>query len=185
MRESSFRASHRPHPVLLAAAASVITFSLLGIGAITGLIPSAYSRNFAVAQKPLAVAERSSTTRDAGGQLVFQTQCSNCGVVDAIRAVQIDSRASAPEAVAGGASSAAVGNQEGNAHGLDALTLLGGEGGAFGGHSIEKTDSRRTVYRVTVRMDDGSFRTVSQAHAPDVAIGGKVRIANGSLVEQS
>jgi outer membrane lipoprotein SlyB len=65
------------------------------------------------------------------------------------------------------------------------MTVIGGAGGAFAGHSIEKNINRRTVYRVTVRMDDGSFRTVSQSHEPAVVIGSKVRVANGSLVALS
>jgi hypothetical protein len=37
------------------------------------------------------------------------------------------------------------------------------------------------VYRVTVRMDDGSFRTVSQSALPAFAVGDKVRVMQGAL----
>jgi hypothetical protein len=37
------------------------------------------------------------------------------------------------------------------------------------------------VYRVTVRMDDGSFRTVSQSAVPAFAVGDKVRVMQGAL----
>src|SRR5262245_12684670 len=42
--------------------------------------------------------------------------------------------------------------------------------------------AKRTVYRITVRMDDGSFRTLSQASPPSVAVGEAVRITDGAVV---
>lgn len=42
--------------------------------------------------------------------------------------------------------------------------------------------TKRTVYRITVRMDDGSFRTLSQAAPPSVAVGEAVRISDGAVV---
>jgi hypothetical protein len=41
---------------------------------------------------------------------------------------------------------------------------------------------KRTAYRVTVRMEDGSFRTISQRAPPSVVIGERVRIADGSVI---
>lgn len=40
----------------------------------------------------------------------------------------------------------------------------------------------RTVYRVTIRMDDGSYRTISHPVAPGYGTGEKVRIIDGSVV---
>jgi hypothetical protein len=40
----------------------------------------------------------------------------------------------------------------------------------------------RYAYRVTVRMDDGSFRTVSLSSPPTLAVGDKVRVVEGRLV---
>ncbi len=40
----------------------------------------------------------------------------------------------------------------------------------------------QTVYRVTIRMDDGSYRTISQPIEPGYAAGEKVRIIDGSVV---
>ena len=42
--------------------------------------------------------------------------------------------------------------------------------------------AKRTVYRITVRMDDGSFRTLSQSSPPSVAVGEAVRINEGAVV---
>jgi hypothetical protein len=38
------------------------------------------------------------------------------------------------------------------------------------------------VYRVTVRLDDGSYRTLSQPTPPSIPVGGKVRIVDGAVV---
>jgi outer membrane lipoprotein SlyB len=169
----------------MAAAVSLITFSLLGAGAITGLIPSAYSSSAGDLQKNRLSDERSLAGQDWTRRSVAQSPCASCGVVETIHVVQVEGTASGLGAVAGGVTGAVVGNQIGGGRGRDAMTVLGGVGGAFAGHSIEKNINRHTVYRVTVRMDDGSFRTVSQSHEPAVAIGSKVRVANGSLVALS
>ena len=41
---------------------------------------------------------------------------------------------------------------------------------------------KRYAYRVTVRMDDGSFRTISLSSPPNLAVGDKVRVVEGKLV---
>lgn len=40
----------------------------------------------------------------------------------------------------------------------------------------------RTSYRVTVRMTDGSYRTLAQSTPPTVGIGDRVRIADGTVI---
>jgi hypothetical protein len=68
---------------------------------------------------------------------------------------------------AGGATCASCGTVEA----IRTVVVAGGADGA-----------KRTVYRVTVRMDDGSFRTLSQASPPSVAVGEAVRITDGAVV---
>lgn len=41
-----------------------------------------------------------------------------------------------------------------------------------------------TAYRVTVRMDDGSYRTVSQPGLPAQSVGEHVRVVNGTTIER-
>ncbi len=40
---------------------------------------------------------------------------------------------------------------------------------------------RRLVYRVTLQMDDGSFRTFSQSTQPPFPLGARVRVLNGAI----
>jgi len=46
----------------------------------------------------------------------------------------------------------------------------------------EATGAGKTVHRVTIRMDDGSYRTISHPVAPGYSVGEKVRIIDGSVV---
>lgn len=69
--------------------------------------------------------------------------------------------------LAGGSSCASCGTVEA----IRSVVVASGADGA-----------KRTVYRITVRMDDGSFRTLSQALPPSVAVGEAVRITDGAVV---
>jgi hypothetical protein len=48
--------------------------------------------------------------------------------------------------------------------------------------SRDGVSEKRTAYRVTVRMEDGSFRTISQRAPPSVVVGERVRISDGGVV---
>jgi len=47
---------------------------------------------------------------------------------------------------------------------------------------VERAEGKRMMYRVTVRMDDGSYRTLSQSAPSSVAVGERVRIVDGAVV---
>ncbi len=169
----------RPHPVMLAAAISLIVFCLLGIGAITGLIPNASSGNTEKSDNSV------NASSSAPGHGKNGVSCGQCGIVEAIRAVQSKGSGSGLGAVAGGVTGAVVGNQMGRGNGNTVMTLLGAAGGAFAGNAIEKNVNSHTSYRITVRMDDGSYRTVSSAQPPSVGVGDKVKVIDGNLIQRS
>jgi outer membrane lipoprotein SlyB len=178
MENTGFR---KTHPLLLGAAASVMVVSLMGAAAIGGLLPNAHSDKTEVpAQKIAPVAEGA---RSAAPQIAARdSTCAACGTVESIHAVELKGNASGLGAVAGGVTGAVVGNQMGRGHGNTAMTLLGAAGGALAGNTIEKQVNKRYSYRVKVRMDDGTYRAVSQIGAPAVDVGDRVRIANGALL---
>ena len=78
--------------------------------------------------------------------------------------------AQAPDRAPGGGNGSACASC-GRVEAIRTVLVAGGPDGA-----------RRTVYRVTVRMDDGSYRTLSQASPPAVAVGEAVRITDGAVV---
>src|SRR5689334_8509120 len=110
-------------PLVAAVAASVTIASLIGLGAVSGMLPIARSS----VQKEARLA-------GADIKTVPPSACSLCGTVESIRTFDVS------------------------------------EGGTG------------QVYRVTVRMADGSFRAISLSTPPAFAVGEKVRVVEGKLV---
>lgn len=176
----------RPAPLVNIAAIAVIVASLVAIGAVTGLIPSAFSRkaDSAALEGAASMAASEASVRRGDGRPAASGAselCRQCGVIESVRQVQIKGQASGMGAVAGGVTGAIVGSQFGRGNGRTALGVAGAAGGAFAGHEIEKNVRTTTGYRVVVRMEDGSARTVYQSAAPTHGIGDKVRVNNGVL----
>jgi len=174
----------KTHPLMLGAAASVMVVSLVGAAAIGGLLPNAHSdKTEAPAPKSMATTQGA---RPTAPQLAARDKaCASCGTVESIHAVEVKGNATGLGAVAGGVTGAVVGNQMGRGNGNTAMTLLGAAGGALAGNEIEKNVKKRYSYRVKVRMDDGSYRAVSQIGAPAVEVGERVRIVNGAVIALS
>lgn len=174
----------RPSPLVNIAAVAVIIASLVAVGAVTGVIPSAHSQK----QDATTIQEKG---REAGRQAHDSPSqkgvaaCAHCGVVESIRAIEVKGQGTGIGAVAGGVTGAVVGSQFGHGNGRTALGVLGAAGGAYAGHEIEKNVRKSTSWRVSVRMDDGSMRTVNQSTQPAFAVGEKVKVVNGALAARS
>ncbi len=176
----------RLHPMILGAAASVMVVSLVGVGAITGLIPTASSqKSEAGANASNAPGAQQAPSDEHASLGPARTSCHACGVVQSIHTVEVKGDASGIGAVAGGVAGGVLGNQFGQGRGNAVATVVGAAGGALAGNEIEKDVKKRVVYRVTMRMDDGSYRTLSQSAPPVVAIGNKVQIVDGVVVPRS
>jgi len=180
--------SPRMNPLMAAAAVSVIIASMLGIAAITGVLPSANSQKQEVgtsASKASASTGVSTSEARRERQRQLAQSCANCGTVEAVRTVELKGEGTGLGAVAGGVTGAVIGNQMGGGRGNTAMTVIGAAGGAFAGNEIEKNVKKRYAYRITVRMEDGTFRTVSQSQPPAVGVGDKVRVADGFVAVRS
>lgn len=94
------------------------------------------------------------------------TVCTECGVVEAVRAVQRKGEGTGVGAVAGGVLGGVLGNQIGKGGGRTVATVIGAVGGGVAGHEVEKRARSQTLYEVRIRMDDGSLRTLTQSVAP-------------------
>jgi outer membrane lipoprotein SlyB len=112
--------------------------------------------------------------------------CRDCGVVTAVQPVE--KGASGMGAAAGALAGGLLGNQVGKTDaasstvGGTAATLLGVAGGALGGHYAEKTMSGSNGWNVTVKMDNGSSRTVAMQTEPSVQPGQRVRVSGDKVV---
>lgn len=108
--------------------------------------------------------------------------CPNCGVIDNIREVTQAGAGSGLGAVAGGVLGGILGNQIGGGTGNKIATVAGVAGGAYAGHQVEKNQKKTTHYEITVRMKDGSLRSLTQDNPPAWRIGDRVRVEGGGLV---
>jgi outer membrane lipoprotein SlyB len=136
------------------AAASVIVVSLIGVAAITGYLP--------------------------GTKALEEKRCPDCGVVMAVREVEVKGKGTGLGAVAGGVAGAVVGHEI--SRNRDAGTLVGAAGGAIAGHAIEGHVRTTKRFYVDVRMTDGTTHTVASASPPPWRTGDPVRLRDGRLV---
>ena len=167
----------------IAAAASVVTFSSIGIAAITGHLPIARSSLNPFSAFGGAPALRTSTsnrvtssltheglTRRAGetaaqGKPVnFRSGarlparkpfCPNCGVVDSIKAQQ-------------------AGDSDGKL-----AAALGTTGRAY---QIDREKLSSFSFVVIVRMENGTVRTIHENQRPPFSIGERVKLVNGTVI---
>jgi outer membrane lipoprotein SlyB len=89
--------------------------------------------------------------------------CANCGVVESIRVMGVRGD----------------GSQDGQLGRGNAVATL------VDAYNGQDASVKRAAYRVTVRMEDGSYRTLSQATPPALAIGAEVRIVDGVVAAQT
>jgi outer membrane lipoprotein SlyB len=232
------------HPLLTAAAVSLIVFSAVGVAALTGVLPksSGSSKEAAPAlvsapDVAAAVAARSALEKPAdevpamppapavstpkpAKKRVVQARPQPApavpaqdfgeaprvaqapvpaapavapkpglpGVVESVRevktpAAQGNGGGAVAGGVAGGVAGAVIGNQMGKGTTRTVLTLLGVAGGALAGNEIEKQAKSTKHWEITVRLDDGSVRTLNSSVQPFWHGGERVRLLDGSRLE--
>ena len=112
--------------------------------------------------------------------MAASADCSNCGRITGIEAFE-GHRNTTGGAVAGAVVGGLLGNQVGGGDGKKIATVAGAVGGAYAGKTIAE-NSERTKYRVTVRMDEGYSKTVTQNSVKGLRVGSAVRVRNGKAV---
>ncbi|WP_332776747.1 glycine zipper 2TM domain-containing protein [Polaromonas sp.] len=85
--------------------------------------------------------------------------------------------------VIGGITGAVIGNQIGSGSGRDAARIAGVVGGAIVGNAIEKNarTETREIYRISVQVDNGSYRSYDVVSFGGLRVGDRVRIENNQL----
>jgi outer membrane lipoprotein SlyB len=84
--------------------------------------------------------------------------------------------------IAGGVLGGVLGHQVGGGRGRQLATVAGALGGAYAGNRLQDSMSKKTVYRVNVRMDNGTTRTFDYAEDPGMKAGTRVKVDNDGLV---
>jgi outer membrane lipoprotein SlyB len=203
-------ASKSPHTLFWIAGIAVTVFSAAGIAAIMGWIPSstcspaeeiavtrpaaapaspavataqpATAQNRELARTQAREEDRAEARRDARqAKAQAAARCAECGVIESVREIVAKGEGSGLGAVGGAAVGGLLGNQIGDGSGRRIATVVGAVGGAVAGHQIEKHVKSGTSYEITVRLEDGSSRVISQASAPTWRSGDRVKIVNGVI----
>ncbi len=104
------------------------------------------------------------------------------GVVESVREISRPAeKSNGVGPIAGGITGAVVGNQFGHGTTRSVLTILGAAGGALAGKEIEQNVRSTKHWEITVRLDDGSYRTMTSDVAPFWHGGERVRVVDGRL----
>ncbi|WP_081768896.1 glycine zipper 2TM domain-containing protein [Herbaspirillum sp. RV1423] len=186
----------RIHPLVATAAVAVTLVSLVGVAAITGLLPTSNSTVAPQqamsdattapqsAPKPNYAARPQSQQNSSGYSApAAVARCSNCGEVEAVRAVQHTPKASGVGIVAGAVLGGILGNQVGGGNGRTLATVAGAGAGGYAGNEVEKRTRTTTTYVVDVRMENGSVRSFPQTDE-GWHVGDQVRVVNGRLTSR-
>ena len=204
------QAARRTHPLVIVAAGTVSLFSLVGIGAVMGWIPTSVGQStpgaaiapipeqpaqpeppklehraqpkpLAKSQPPRREPQVAAIVPPPPPPVAVAAICRECAVVEDVRTVEKAGQASGVGAVGGAVVGGVLGHQVGSGRGKDLATVLGALGGALGGNQVEKTVKKETEYQIVVRYDNGSKGTFTQATPPSWHKGDKVKVINGAI----
>ncbi len=121
--------------------------------------------------------------QDPAGKPRLVQQCSNCGVVQEVKMVEVKGEGkNVVGTIAGGVVGGVLGHQVGGGTGKDLATIAGALGGAYVGNRVQNNMGKTAQYNVVVRMEDGSLQTISSAADPAMKAGDRVKVENGALV---
>lgn len=110
--------------------------------------------------------------------------CPDCATVVAVNPVEVRGAGSYVGPIAGGVVGALLGSQIGSGSGRTAAGVAGAVGGAIAGREIERHVGKTTHYEVVVRLEGGGQQTFTYETDPGLAVGTRVRVADGRLVRE-
>ncbi len=181
-------AKSKLNPLLATASIAVIVLAAVGVAAFTGVLPGSVG-SIKPEAAPASVQPKTTPAKPkqvavAPPAAAAKPKCLDCGVVQSVVEVEVKGKGTGAGAVAGGVAGAVIGNQIGEGSGKTAARVIGAAGGAVIGHQVERSVRSTKRHDITVRMEDGSERTVSQEQTPTWRSGDKVRVVNDALQPQ-
>jgi outer membrane lipoprotein SlyB len=199
--------ANKLHPLVATAAVAVIVLAGVGIAAFTGVLPgskgasepsaatmpaqapapapAAKAPEAKPAHKPVRHAAAPKRAESAARPVEVATAkpaCTDCGVVEGVREVEVKGKGTGLGAVAGGVAGALVGHELGGGNAKTLMGVVGAVGGAVAGNEVEKRARATKQWEVTVRLEDGGTRAVTLAQQPPLHVGERVRLA-GNVIE--
>ena len=182
------QAKTRLHPLVAGAAVAVIIAAGVAVAAITGYLPGSKAEMAPQAQTPAPTAQVAhEQPKHVASAAPHEKQhvaavCHDCGVVVEVKEVEVAGKGTGIGAVAGGVGGAVIGHEIGD--GNRAGTVIGAAVGAVAGHQIEREARAHKRYDITVRMNDGSTKALSDETGNPVSwkSGDKVRVGNDGVI---
>ena len=104
------------------------------------------------------------------------------GVVESVRQVTIEGSRSPVGAVAGGAVGGVAGSNVGGGRGSTIGSILGAVAGGVAGSVIEERATRKDGLEITVRLESGELRAITQEADETFRPGERVRLVSGGGV---
>jgi len=164
------------HPLMAGAAVAVIIAAGVAVAAITGYLPGSKAE---IADSKALVSQ---PAKHAPAKQHVAAACHDCGVIVEVKAVEVLGKGTGVGAVAGGVAGAVVGHEIG---GNRAGTAVGAVVGGVAGHQIERQAREHKRYDITVRMNDGTTRALSDETGtpPAFKSGDKVRVSQDGAIK--
>jgi len=110
--------------------------------------------------------------------------CRDCGAIANVRQVTNEGKGTGAGAIIGGLAGGILGSNVGRGNTRTIASIAGAVGGGMLGNTIEKSQNKSVSYEVTVRMEDGTTRTIAADALPSWRIGDKVKVVNGAIVSR-
>jgi outer membrane lipoprotein SlyB len=126
-------------------------------------------------------ASTSSGSVYSGGQ-ARQEQTVRMGVVESVRQVSIEGSKSGVGAVAGGIVGGVAGSNVGGGKGSTIGSVLGAVAGGVAGSMIEQGATKKQGLEITVKLDNGELRAITQEADEAFHPGERVRLLSGGGV---
>ena len=170
----------KTHPLILAAAASLMLFAAAGTAALMGWLPDSRGEQAEQREQSEQRSERKAVEKRAEDRSSRAVK-GQLGVIDSVRVVKVKGEGTGLGAAIGGVAGGVAGHQIGGGRGKDAMTVIGVVGGGVAGHEAEKHLRATQQYEVDVRFDDGSSKTFIRSNPPAFKSGDRVRVTNGDI----
>ncbi len=127
-------------------------------------------------------ASTSSGSVYSGGQ-VWQEQTVSMGLVEGVRQVTFEGSKSGVGTIAGGAIGGVAGSNIGGGNRGSAVgTILGAVAGGVAGNMIEQGATKKQGLEITVKLDNGELRAITQEADEAFRSGERVRLLSGGGV---
>ena len=117
----------------------------------------------------------------SGGQ-ARQEQTVRMGVVESLRQVSIEGSRSGVGAVAGGVAGGIAGSNIGGGKGSTIGSILGAVAGGVAGNAIEQGATKKQGLEITIKLDNGELRAITQEADEVFRPGERVRLLSGGGV---